>query len=110
MKFFKVPILNGILDIDYKDMIEGISVGDNTAYVALHDDARVRESWEEVTEEEFRQYLPQNNDSGQEIITQDMINSELLLNQAELIEKINNIDETLAVVLLELVEVKINVI
>lgn len=53
MKYFKVPITNGVLDIDYRDMIEGINHNDYEAYVRLKDGVEVKDTWTAIAEDEF---------------------------------------------------------
>lgn len=53
--FYKVPTNNGILDIDYSFLIEGVQISTTECYVKLKNNALVRDSWQEVTEEEFNQ-------------------------------------------------------
>jgi hypothetical protein len=45
-----VPCQNGMLDIDYHDLIQAIDNGDGTYTVHLKDNATPRESWQLVTE------------------------------------------------------------
>ena len=59
MAFFKIPNLNGQLDIDYCDLLEGITISDTKAVVALKDEVEQREGWEVITEEQFNQYKPE---------------------------------------------------
>ena len=51
--YFKIPMVNGLLDIDYEDMLEGIMFSETESYVKVQDSATVRDSWAEITEEEF---------------------------------------------------------
>lgn len=53
MGFFKVPIPNGLLDIDYRYLVEGINTNDSEAYVRLRDDVELRPTWVSITEDEF---------------------------------------------------------
>ena len=50
-----VPIENGVLDIDYRDLQEGVQTTAETCHVRLRDGAEVRASWTEITEAEFNQ-------------------------------------------------------
>ena len=50
-----VPIENGVLDIDYRDLQEGVQTTAETCHVKLRDGAEVRESWTEITEADFVQ-------------------------------------------------------
>jgi len=55
-KYFAVPkTAEGHLDLDYSTMREGISVSGYLAYCRLDQAAEVRESWTEITENEFNQ-------------------------------------------------------
>lgn len=58
MGFYKVPIYGGVLDIDYLYMIEGKTIaidnnGNGLAVVYMRDEAEVRNSWEQLTLEEY---------------------------------------------------------
>lgn len=53
--FYIVPVENGVLDIDYRDIQEGVQTTDHTCHVKLRDGAEVRESWTEIMEAEFIQ-------------------------------------------------------
>ena len=55
MRYYIVPVNNGVLDIDYRDLQEGIHTNADTCHVRLRDGAEVRESWTEITEAEFLQ-------------------------------------------------------
>jgi hypothetical protein len=59
MKYFKIPNVNGVLDIDYIDLLEGITISVTEAVVSLRDETEQRETWEIITEEEFNQYKPE---------------------------------------------------
>lgn len=51
--FFKVPVIEGELDIDYKYLEQGVQISENEAYVKLREGYEVREPWMEITEEEW---------------------------------------------------------
>jgi len=53
MKFFIVPVNNGLLDIDYADLVEGIQTTATECYVKLRDIAAIRDTWLVITEVEF---------------------------------------------------------
>lgn len=53
--FYIVLVENGKLDIDYRDLQEGVQTTADTCHVKLRDEAEVRESWTEITEAEFNQ-------------------------------------------------------
>ena len=56
MSFFLVPVINGVTDIDYLYLLEGIQTKDGTqCYVKLRSGYVVRPSWQEITEDEFNQ-------------------------------------------------------
>jgi hypothetical protein len=59
--------------------------------------------WVEITEEEFRQYVPETEPVVPEPTEQEIVNAELLLGQALLIESQAAIEETVAMILLETV-------
>ncbi len=51
--YFKVPIVNGEMDIPYEYLEQGVQISENEAYVKLREGYEVRESWMEITEEEW---------------------------------------------------------
>ena len=53
MLYFVVPVNNGLLDIDYGDLIEGIQTSATECYVKLRDIATIRDTWQAITEEQF---------------------------------------------------------
>lgn len=55
---YKVPVVEGRLDIDYADMMEGLNTEPGTACVKLRETAEVRDGWEPITEEEFEAHRP----------------------------------------------------
>jgi len=58
MDHFRVAIKAGELDIDYRFLSEGIQISETEAYVCLRPGYEVRETWQEITEEEFNQARP----------------------------------------------------
>lgn len=56
--YFRVSVNNGELDIDYRYLIDGIQISETEAYVALRPGYEVRETWQEITAEEFNQVRP----------------------------------------------------
>ncbi len=56
--YFKVPVLNGELDINYMYLEQGISMSGAEAYVKLRPGFEVRESWQPITEEEWLSVQP----------------------------------------------------
>ena len=52
-RYFKVPVIGGVLDIDYYHLEQGISISETEALVKLREGFKVRESWQEITEEEW---------------------------------------------------------
>lgn len=55
MSYFIVPVNDGLLDIDYYYLIEGIQISATQCYVALREGFTVRDTWEEITEEQFNE-------------------------------------------------------
>lgn len=51
--YYLVAVNNGVLDIDYTDLIEGIVVSSNEGWVKLREGAILRSTWIEKTQEEF---------------------------------------------------------
>lgn len=56
--FYMVPIIEGVLDIDYNFMLEGIMISAASAYVKMREGHIVRESWVEITQAEFDAVRP----------------------------------------------------
>lgn len=56
--FYKVPIIEGVLDIDYNFMTEGIMTSAASAYVKMREGHTVKESWVEITQAEFDAVRP----------------------------------------------------
>jgi len=54
--YFRVAITEGLLDVDYADLIEGIQDQSDFAVVWLRESAAVRDTWEAITEETFDSY------------------------------------------------------
>lgn len=55
MVYYIVPVNNGLLDIDYLYLQEGIQTSATECYVKLRDGATVRDSWQVITEDQFNQ-------------------------------------------------------
>jgi len=53
MNYFIVPVNDGVLDIDYLYLQEGVQNSETECYVKLKSGAYVRESWQSITEEQF---------------------------------------------------------
>lgn len=51
MRYFKVPIINGELDLDYLYLHSAIATSETEAYVKLQEGFTMRPSWEEIPEE-----------------------------------------------------------
>ena len=51
--YFIVPVNDGLLDIDYADLIQGIQTSATECYVKLRDQAVPRETWNVITEADF---------------------------------------------------------
>ncbi len=56
--FYKVPVNDGMLDIDYEDLLEAVQLSPAEVYVRLGDAAAVRATWQEITEAEFGAVRP----------------------------------------------------
>jgi hypothetical protein len=56
--FFKVPVINGTLDIDYEYMEQGVQSSETEAYIKLRKGFTTRESWRPITEEEWLSVQP----------------------------------------------------
>ncbi|MBN6186396.1 hypothetical protein JQN58_05270 [Aneurinibacillus sp. BA2021] len=67
--FFNVPIINGVLDIDYEDLLGAFVISDSMALVRLKEYATKRDSWVEITKEEFERHLPKPNDPIAQILS-----------------------------------------
>jgi len=55
--FAIVPIVDGTLDIDYLNMIEGKTISSTQAVVMLRDGVTRRDTWQEITEAEYLAYF-----------------------------------------------------
>ena len=55
--FFIVPVLNGIMDIDY-NFVEYSHITTDAAYVKMREGYTQRASWVQITEEQFETYKP----------------------------------------------------
>jgi len=51
--YYKVPIVSGVLDIDYELLIEAHTLSLTEAVVRLAERAKKRETWTEITEVEY---------------------------------------------------------
>lgn len=58
MRYYKIPIIDNKLDMNYDFLREAIQTSDSMAYVAVPKTVKVRESWEETTAEEFEALRP----------------------------------------------------
>lgn len=56
--FFKIPIINGALDMDYGFLQEAVQISDTEACARVREGAEIRESWLEITEEEWLAVQP----------------------------------------------------
>lgn len=83
--YFKVPIIDGVLDIDYEYMMSGISTSDTEAYVKLREGYALRPSWESVTEEEWISVQPPEPGPVEPLPTLEEIQAQTLLNTEYLV-------------------------
>ena len=51
--YYIVPVNNGMLDIDYADLIQGIQTTATECYVKLREQSEPRGTWIAITEQEF---------------------------------------------------------
>lgn len=51
--YYIVPVNNGMLDIDYADLIQGIQTSATECYVKLREQAEPRGTWTAIIEQEF---------------------------------------------------------
>lgn len=51
--YYKVPIIDGVMDIDYDFLISAYTVSPIEAVVMLKEGFEVRESWQEISKDEF---------------------------------------------------------
>lgn len=82
MKYYKVPIHDGVLDINYEVMKSGFFLDESTAVVCLLVVGIERDGWEEITEKEFnvikRSFqVEEVNETEQELIMQQLADLEL---------------------------------
>src|SRR5699024_9557594 len=55
--FYKVPIIDGVLDIDYTDMKRGITIDSTAAIIETNEDFKPKDSWLSSSEDEFLSYI-----------------------------------------------------
>ncbi len=51
--YFIVPVNNGLLDIEYADLIQGIQISATECYVKLREQSVPRATWTKITEQDF---------------------------------------------------------
>lgn len=56
--YFKVPVIAGILDMDYKYLLKAIQITTTEAYVCVREGVEIRDSWQSITEEEWLNVQP----------------------------------------------------
>jgi len=100
--YVKVPALEGVPMIGSRHLFIGVSISPDEAVCHVVD-GELEEGWVEITEEEFRQYVPEPEPTPEEPTEQEIVNAELLLGQAQLLESQAAIEETVAIILLETV-------
>lgn len=103
--YVKVPALNGIPQVGTARLIVGMSVTSIEAIAMI--DGELQEGWVELTEEEYLELggvIPQPTEPViPEPTEQELVNAELLLSQAHIMENQAAIEETAALILLETV-------
>ncbi len=52
-KCFVVSVSDGVLDIEYRDLIQGIQTSATECYVKLREQSEPRGTWIAITEQEF---------------------------------------------------------
>jgi len=62
---FIVPINDGLLEVDYEFLEQGIQISETECYVKMRPGFAVRPSWQEITEAEFEAVKPPIPDSSQ---------------------------------------------
>jgi len=53
MEYFVVPVNDGVLDIDYAYLAEGVQNSETSCYVELREGSTVRNTWQAITKEQF---------------------------------------------------------
>lgn len=99
--YVKTPAIDGVPQVGQTRLILGVSVSDTEAICEIV--GELQEGWTEITEEEYRQYVPKPEPVIPEPTEQEIVNAELLLGQAILTENQAAIEETVALILLETV-------
>lgn len=92
MNYYKVPINQGILDINYDNLVEGIAISETEAVVVLRDSSEQRETWTSITEEQFNLCRPQVPTPP---FTPEITLEEIKENQLILMEALADIYETM---------------
>lgn len=100
--YVKVPAKEGVPLIGSRFLYFGVSVSPTEAVCHIND-GPLEEGWIELTEQEFRQYVPEPEPVIPEPTEQEIVNAELLLGQTLLTENQAAIEETTALILLETV-------
>lgn len=54
-KYYICPVTDGLLDIDYRDLQEGVQTSATECYVKLSDRTIPRDTWQETTAEAMEQ-------------------------------------------------------
>ena len=57
MRYYKAPLVNGVVDTVGIE-VDAVAVVGDVSYIA-HSNKTPKDSWVEITEEEFRQYVPE---------------------------------------------------
>lgn len=94
IKFYKVPIVDTLLDIDYSELRQVLNMSAGEAYVALEreDEEAPRGSWVEITTEEFRAI---EDSIPKPIIVPEPTNAEIKQNQLIVMDAIATLFETM---------------
>lgn len=100
--YVKVPAEEGVPIIGSRFLYFGVSISPTEAVCHIND-GTLEEGWIELTEQEFRQYVPEPEPALPAPTEQEIVNAELLLGQALLAESQAAIEETAALILLETV-------
>jgi len=100
--YAKVPAIDSVPQVGTRHLFVGVSISPTEAVCHIND-GPLEEGWIELTEQEFRQYVPEPEPIEPEPTEQEIVNAELLLGQAQFLESQAAIEETVAMILLETV-------
>lgn len=95
MKYFKVPFVGKVLDINYNLIEHSVLDGGTHGFVSVDDSVIMKSSWEEITEETFLAMAPKLNS---ELEPKPVNNAELLVEIQALTKKVATLEVAVATI------------